>query len=612
MLAGLASLARALPAEGAAALWLARALARVATELPPEMAVERDELVELLGSEVATAPALSAGGAGGGVQLLSVTAARGRTFDRLYVIGLRRGVFPRSAVEDPLLPDAIRLQARALLPDLPVKTEAHAEERFLFDQLLAAAPFVTFSFAAVSDDGAERTASPLLDRLSWRDAATRRLRDLWGAPVAGEDPADLPPSPIEQARRWGLAGRREAWARALPAAWAEAAGRAAVEPEDRRRARHRAAVIDELDPDPRTPAGRRRWRSLGPFFGRVEPLPTGRLWVTQVQAAVDCAWKDFLGRRLGVEPLPDAADGLPDPLDGQRIGLGVHRLLEELLRERLPEPAGDDWSALASAAPAIDFPPPERVAARAREIAAELLAEDGLSRWGFEDLLAAELAAAAEIARYDWSDGPLPVVGVELEGSALLGPPEEGLEVAFRADRVEFDGRRWTLTDYKTGRGATVASLAGEGRLAAAIAAGGALQPAAYVAAFAGRPATGRLLALAPGDEPGPGADARLDETEAAALAGFARVARAVRAARAAGSALPRLVDPSGEERGPICRTCELLEACLQEDSGARRRLARWAAARRADRTGASGAERAEADLFLLPERAPDDPAGGR
>jgi hypothetical protein len=173
-------------------------------------------------------------------------------------------------------------------------------------------------------------------------------------------------------------------------------------------------------------------------------------------------------------------------------------------------------------------------------------------------------------------------------------------------------GDRLVLTDYKTGRPGPIAELARADKLASAIASGRSLQPAAYVAALGGRPATGRLLALGPAREEAPERVAALDESAAPALAALARAAAVAAAARAAGRMLPRLVDPTGEQRGPACANCELVEACLQEDSTARRRLARWAAkardaaARRAaaDRrtpAPASG-DRAEAELFLLPE----------
>src|SRR5262249_22152963 len=89
---------------------------------------------------------------------------RARTFDHLFVLGLNRDVFPRIVREDPLLPDALRAVLRGVLPDVPIKATGFDEERYLFAQLLSAAPAVTLSWQAADDDGKPLAASPLLSR----------------------------------------------------------------------------------------------------------------------------------------------------------------------------------------------------------------------------------------------------------------------------------------------------------------------------------------------------------------------------------------------------------------------------------------------------------------
>ncbi len=604
---------RSLPARGAARAWLDSTLDTIAGDAPGDFRVRRDELAELLGRAAETLPELPVGGASGGVQVLSVTAARGRSFDRLFLVGMRRGLFPRRIEDDPLLPDGVRHQARALLRDLPVKSEGHTEERFLFDQLIAAAPRVCFSFATVSDDGSERLVSPLLDRLSWRDATTRALRDAWSEPLAAtaEPATGLPWSPTEAATRAGLERRRGDWAAALPAALAEARGEATVTADVLALASHRAAVLEEVDVDPRTPSGRRRWSRLGPYFGRVGAQPDERLFVTRVERLIACPWLDFLTRQLGLEPLPDPSLALPEPLDPVRVGIATHRLLEEIFREAMPgDPPTARWTESAGLPDALPFPERERVSRAARRIASTLLAEEGLQRWGFEKLLADALVERVEVARADYGTRRH-VVGIELEGEADLAPFGAPLRLGFRADRVDREGDRFVLTDYKTGSARTIEKLARGTKLQDAVLAGRSLQPAAYVAALAGRPATGRLLALAGGEESALPPVAALDESALAALQGLARAASAAARARAAGRFLPRLVDSSGEGPGPACEHCELVEACIQEDSAARGRLARWAEAMRADlargRVPGSDGERAESDLFLLPETSSPD-----
>jgi len=594
-----------LPTEGSAGRWLAETLARLAADLPPDFLLGRDELAELLARAAEGGERVAPGGRGGGVQILSVTAARGRTFAELFVVGLNRGYFPATPREDPLLGDAARRALRAVLPDLPVKREAIFEERFLFDQLVAAAPKVTLSFRRRADDASAMLVSPLLDRLSWRDGATRALRERWRIPVppSAPPPADLPPSPIAEALAAGLAGDRPRWTSCLPAALAEERGAAAVEPLDRARARARAETLDELDPDPRSAAGRRIWRSLGPFLGRVGAgaLAAEPLWVTRVEKVHACGWQALLEVGLGLEPLADPVEDLPAPLDRRLVGIAVHRLLERRLGAGAAPPLAD---LLAAPGRRFPFPSDAELAAEARVVARRLLEEEGLSFWGFELLLAEESARAAARAAVDWVSAPPEVLGCEVVGAADLGPWGAALSVDFRVDRVDRDGDTVVLTDYKSWSPESLhEKVGGDSRHLDAIRQGAHLQPAAYVAALGGAPARGRFLALGePADEEERAEiEARLEHGDVEALRALATAARRAAAALATGRLPPRLVDPGGFELGPACAWCRVAEACLQGDSGARRRLREWTADRRErGPESADAGDVAEAELVLV------------
>src|SRR6185295_13636737 len=152
------------------------------------------------------------GGAGGGVQVLSVIEARGRTFERLFVLGLARDAFPRTVREDPLLPDTLRTvlggrTGEGVLPDLPLKARGFDEERHLFAQLLSAAPEVTLSWPAADAEDRPLARSPLLDRLApgAAESAPERAPALWAQPAA-DDPAPRPA--FERAVLAGLYGAR--------------------------------------------------------------------------------------------------------------------------------------------------------------------------------------------------------------------------------------------------------------------------------------------------------------------------------------------------------------------------------------------------------------------
>src|SRR5262249_27976510 len=86
-------------------------------------------------------------------------------------------------------------------------------------------------------------------------------------------------------------------------------------------------------------------------------------------------------------------------------------------------------------------------------------------------------------------------------------------------------------------------------------------------------------------------------------------------AARDAGAFVPRLRKSDRDEETSACRGCELRPACLRGDSGARMRIAAWAArfAQRAEgerrpadaARGGSELERAALGLWRLPEADP-------
>lgn len=603
-----------LPATGPAGPWLAGALARLAAGLPADFELGRDEVAELLARAAEGIDRQAPGGRGGGVQILSVVAARGRTFDRLYLAGLNRGVFPRPAVEDPFLPDAARRALRTLLPDLPVKGDGPFEERFLFDQLANAAPVVTFSFPSRADDASTQLVSPLLDRFSWRDEATRALRRGWQHPVppsAGVE-VDATPAPGDEAVRAGLAGDRERWRLWLAATLAEDGGREATGSSDEEVAAARAETLAEIDPDPvRDPAGARLWRQLGPFFGRVgrATMPSAPLFVTRVEQTLACGWKTFLERGLGLEPLADPLRDLPSLLDPRLVGTGAHRLLESLLRDPGEAPRRPLGELLGIRGRRLAFPDPTRVGEVARGLAAELLAEEGLAPWGFERLLAAAMARAALAAKADWHEGPVEVLGVEVDGETSLDRWGVPVALAFRADRVDRDGERIRLTDYKSWTPRRLKARTRGDKWLANLRRGVDLQPAAYVASLGGASASGRFFAVGDADD---GDDeeriATLDESSETELAAFAETVRRAAAALEAGRLPPRLVDPSGFDSGPACRWCEVAEACLQGDSGARRRLRDWTADRRTDGPGAAADDRAEVELVLAHD--PVEPAG--
>ncbi len=531
--------------------------------------------------EVGAAPL---GGAGGGTALLSVTEARGRTFHRIVLAGMTRDRFPRAVRADPFLPDNLRLRLRDLLPDLPVKGEGHDEERFLFAQILGAAPEIDLLVATADEEGKPLPPSSFLDELR----RTGRIGDALSAP----EPAL--PAALDLASRIALEGDPRKLAPALELAFSEGEDRFATGGEPAAAQRWTAshlALRAELGADPLDP----RSANLGPFFGfagerrtpddtnaeRSDPRSPAPA-VTTLQDLAGCGWRTFLGRVLRLGPLPAGDDEIPE-LPRHLAGTVVHGVLE-----RIAPPALSVVRTLAEAEEQtagrgveVAWPDDETLRAAISEETRAALTEEGLD----PDLFAlpVEIAAAEAleiVRRLDWSTGSRRILGLEVEGRSELELPEGRRRVGFRADRVELAGEALLLTDYKTGRSVVSDAVGSETRLRhleKALAAGEWLQLPAYARAASSRPIEGRLLFLKDDLD-----DDRRDVRRVAPVAGSpaeaaeAALWRTLFAAWESGSFLPRLLDKTLQSSYDGCKYCEVRVACLQGDSGARQRLERW------------------------------------
>ncbi len=591
------------------------------------------EAAQLLRDAWQEVGAAALGGAGGGAAVLSVTEARGRTFRRIVLAGLTRDRFPRAIRSDPFLPDSLRLRLRDLLPDLPVKSEGHDEERFLFAQLLGAAPEIDLFFAHADEEAKPLSPSSFLAEL-------RRAGRL-GDALPALEPAL--PSALDLACRTALAGESAQLTAALAKAYDEGGRRfpaAAPEPQAGERwAASHIALLAELGADPLAPQAAR----LGPFFGFAGARPEiaggsdprrATPGVTTLQSLAGCGWRTFLGKLLRLAAPPAGEDEIPE-LPPRLTGTVVHLVLERMAPPVLREVR---TVADAEAHEGIEVPWPDNTQLRVLVATAsrEALTDEGLDTELFA--LPLELAASevlAVVRRLDWGAGSRSLLGLEVEGTAALDLPLGARSVSFRADRVERVGEALLLTDYKTGKSELAKYAKAETRrrkLEEALAEGDWLQLPAYARARAGRPVEGRLLFLK--------SDLEDDRREAlsAAPAEATNLDRSERAvwqtlftAWDRGTFLPRLLDKSLEAPYKECAYCEVRVACLQGDSGARLRLERWVRARLeragaassaapggrpdgsdesdgSETTGAEAADEAAWQLFQL--RGPSPPAG--
>ncbi|HTU58642.1 MAG TPA: hypothetical protein VMF89_09410, partial [Polyangiales bacterium] len=96
----------------------------------------RRELVQLLSPHLHSLIVPSEGNGAGKVQVLPVEEARGRSFERVFVVGLAEKLMPPRLREDPLLPDEVRARVSPALARMP---ERVANERLALRIAVAAA-----------------------------------------------------------------------------------------------------------------------------------------------------------------------------------------------------------------------------------------------------------------------------------------------------------------------------------------------------------------------------------------------------------------------------------------------------------------------------------------
>jgi len=558
------------------------ALEELEREVPPRFRLERDEMRLLVEDLLMDAGAAALGGKGGGVQVLSVTEARARTFDHLFLMGLNRDVFPRGIREDPLLPDDLRRILLRVLPDLPVKRLGFDEERYLFAQLLASAPAVTLSWQTSDDDGKPLPPSPLVERLRER-LMVDRVPPLWSLPKAGPLPG--PRTAGEHAVMAGLYAPRRWWGRVMRLALKEARAELpapAFDLSPERLAAGRLAVLEEMDPDLRTPEGRAARHRLGPYFGFVGKLAGGEegeprqrsLYVTQLENLAACPWQLFLVRLLRIEPTPDPLGALPS-IDPVLLGNAVHGVLERIARP----PGRERPRGVRHLDPvAIVWPDGRELEQWLYEESVRLLEEEGIFLPGLARALAERARPMLDTARdVDWATGAVPVLATEAEGELDVGDTPGPLRhVLFQADRVDKAGGLVIWTDYKTGKPIATARKADNRRrqFLERVRKGTNLQAVAYLLGSEGE-SKGRYLFLRPGLDDG---DRELSVTNADEdfIQAFAAASEAVLAAWEAGSFFPRLVELDGRKEPARCGFCSVAEACLRNDSGARQRLHEW------------------------------------
>ena len=257
----------------------------------------------------------------GGLRVLDAMQARGLTFERVLLVGMNSGAFPRVAREDPFLSDSTRAGlSETIGRPVPVKRDGAAEERLLLALVLGSARNgLDVSWQRADDSGRTRTASIALreiGRIALGSADLDKVRDSADEVPAhprfrlehlARDPGLL--SPDEETLLIALRGRRsEAAAAALAGRDAGALARGVLMLQS----------TESFDPACTTYDAR-----VG--VGRVV---LDRVAVTALEQLGRCPLQFFFRRALKVYELDEPASAFE--IAERDLGERVHALLESL------------------------------------------------------------------------------------------------------------------------------------------------------------------------------------------------------------------------------------------------------------------------------------------
>ncbi len=517
---------------------------RLTEAFPPGLTMEVAEFREYFRREIDRRGGSSFGGRGGGVQVLSLAEAWGRTFDYAAVLGLTQGEFPALRVEDSLLPDPLRSRLRVLLPHLPLREERSERTERQFRSLMLSAPQILLSRPLRNAKGQTLGASPF-----WRKE--RVLSGLPGLEVAESDrvPTSLFETLVERTQRQGRDYLRLAiphWVR-LPD------GIKGVGLEARLQA------LEELDPRPDTPFGQARWRSLGPFFGRIGGDGGKPLYVTHLERNLQCSWRTFLTSRLQVQPLGEPV-GYLGSVSPPLVGRILHGVLDRWVRTTVHSGGKTLSQLLGSRSKTLRWPEKERWDSWVAEESRKVAISQGISF--LTGALAVRTQSLLEKAKTDL-DG-IAALGAEVSGELAVRVGEKTLPLFFRADLVDQDGGVLRITDFKTGKKPKPSTFR---RLLER----GSLQAMAYALAEGGT-AEGRYLYLGSTESEEVGFSATNGEW----ISGFESTVATLVQGWWEGVAIPRFLTGDLKKNHPQCSRCEVAPACLYQDSTSHRRWARW------------------------------------
>ena len=383
----------------------------------------------------------------GRVLVTSVTDARGLPQRHVFIPGLSEGIFPMPAPEDPLLLDSERTRWQQAGIDLPTQADRAGDDGLFYSLIGQARASLTLS-RPHSKNGEAWAPSHL-----WRavqalfiDLTPEHLK--LGAVVP--DPAT--PSEAALAAAEALRnGETPGWAD--PADWARIRrghaieiGRSSRDPYDRYSGRLNDANLI---------------KAIAAEHG------SSKVWsASQLNELGACGFRYFAKRLLALEPLDDPADGM----DARQLGTLYHEILEQTYAriggEITPDRLGEALAMLDQIADERMRGAPNRLRFRASAQwdEAQIVLKRKLERlvrddFGGTNPLAKEFPGAARrVYRQELK------FGLDDQPPVTLDLGDIKLRARGAIDRIDVQGDRAILIDYKTGSTRIPASEIAEGR----------------------------------------------------------------------------------------------------------------------------------------------------
>ncbi|MFN8449419.1 MAG: PD-(D/E)XK nuclease family protein [Anaerolineae bacterium] len=364
----------------------------------------------------------------GRVLVTTVADARGLPHRHVFILGLSEGIFPQPAPEDPLLLDSERRQLRAANVSLQTQAERAGDDGLFYSLIGQAHDSLTLS-RPHTKNGEAWAASHL-----WRaalavftDPAVERLK-------LGDVPAD-PATPHEAALAAADAlgaGAAPGWVD--PAYWARIKFARAVEMRRLSRAPH-----DHY-------SGRLRDPALLEWVAAA--LNADRVWsASQVNDYGMCGFRFFAGRLLRLEPLEEPEDGM----DSLQLGTLFHEILERTYRQLggaiTPNRLDEALATLERVADERMATAPARLRFR---VSPQWAQEQRVLRRRLERLVRADFSGANPLDKQFGGGRAIYMQEARFDDFPLdLG--DEALRVRGSIDRIDQQGDRAIVVDYKTG-----------------------------------------------------------------------------------------------------------------------------------------------------------------